>query len=56
MFSQQTIVLKNTNGNRTYFVDLYLPQINDTDLASMPVAVILAGVERTNFSEIGVDT
>lgn len=52
-FSQQTIVLKDTNRNRTYPVDVYLPQTNDTAPASIPVVVISHGLgaSRDDFSE-----
>lgn len=53
-FSQQTIVLEDTSRDRTYPVDLYLPQTNDTAPASIPVVVISHGLgsSRTDFSDI----
>ncbi|PSB22786.1 hypothetical protein C7B76_02400 [filamentous cyanobacterium CCP2] len=53
-FSQQTIVLEDTSRDRTYPVDLYLPQTNNTVPASIPVAVISHGLgsSRADFSDI----
>lgn len=53
-FSQQTIVLEDTSRDRTYPVDLYLPQTDDVAPASIPVVVISHGLgsSRTDFSEI----
>lgn len=53
-FSQQTIVLKDTSRNRTYPIDLYLPQTNDTIPASIPVVVLSHGLgsSRADFSDV----
>jgi predicted dienelactone hydrolase len=53
-FSQQTIVLEDTSRNRTYPIDLYLPQTKDTVPASIPVVVISHGLgsSRADFSDV----
>lgn len=52
-FSKQTIVLQDTSRNRTYPVDVYLPQTNDTVPASIPVVIMSHGLgsSRNDFNE-----
>ncbi len=53
-FSKQTLLLEDTSRNRTYPVDLYLPQTNSSATASVPVVVLSHGLgsSRADFADI----
>lgn len=53
-FSMQTITLVDTNRNRTYPADVYLPDLGNAAPASVPVAILSHGFgsSRKDFADV----
>jgi predicted dienelactone hydrolase len=53
-FSKQTLILEDTSRDRTYPVDLYLPQTQSSAPASVPVVVLSHGLgsSRADFADV----
>ncbi|WNZ21799.1 alpha/beta hydrolase [Leptolyngbya sp. NK1-12] len=53
-FSKQTLILEDKRRNRTYPVDLYLPQTSSSVPASVPVIVLSHGLgsSRADFADV----